>query len=257
VGHRRRLIGRSFATAAALAGLLGTTQTSAPSALAQLVAGTPATTLTFAPIGGPLRPMVVPGKPTIVIAFASWCSACFSEMERNLQDYARYKDRVTFLGIDYVDSASGGDAMIAKFAIPFPVERLDLNDSATGTAGVVGSSADPILLHGVTPETLDAILPSLQSQMPALYPTLADIDAQCAGLSEAACLAYAHSRGVALDASRHLVAPPKPVQASASAYVSLPVTYVIAANGTVLESVEGYDAGTDPIPGALAKLGIQ
>jgi thiol-disulfide isomerase/thioredoxin len=218
------------------------------------VLGKSATALTFAPIGGTLRSMVVPGKPTIVIAFASWCSACFSEMERNLKDYARYKDRVTFLGIDYVDSVSGGDAMIAKFAIPFPVERLGLDESDSGT--VEASNADPIQLHGITPETLDAILPSLQSQMPALFPTLADIDAQCAGLSERACIAYAHSKGVGLDASGHLVAPPKSVRASASAYVSLPITFVIAANGTVLTSVEGYDAGNDPIPSALAKLGI-
>jgi thiol-disulfide isomerase/thioredoxin len=226
---------------AALAGLLGATP-AAPSPLAQIVPGKPATALTFGPIGGTLRPMVVPGKPTIVIAFASWCSACFSEMERNLQDYARYKGRVTFLGIDYVDSASGGDAMIAKFAIPFPVERLDLDEPAA-----------VLQLHGVTPATLDAILPSLQSQMPALYPALADIDARCAGLSEAACIAYARSKGVGLDASGHLVAPP----ANASAYVSLPITYVIAANGTVLVRVEGYDAGNDPIPSALAKLGIR
>jgi thiol-disulfide isomerase/thioredoxin len=242
--------------AAALAGLLGTTPPSAPSPLAKIVVGKPATALTFAPIGGTLRPMVVPGKPTIVIAFASWCSACFSEMKRNLKDYARYKDRVTFLGVDYVDNAGLGDAMIAKFAIPFPVERLGLDESSGAPAGAADSNADPIFLHGVTPETLDVILPSLQSQMPALYPTLVDIDAHCAGISEAACLAYAHSKGVGLDAAGHLVAPPKTVLANASAYLSLPATYVIAANGTVVTRVEGYDAGKDPIPPALAKLGI-
>jgi len=186
--------------------------------------------------------MIVPGKPTIVIAFASWCSACFAEMQRNLEDYRRYEDRVTFLGIDYVDSARAGDAMIAKFSIPFPVERLDLEEPD-----------GPVALHGVTPKTLDAILPSLQSQMPALYPALADIAARCAALSEQACLAYARSKGVDLDASGHAVAPPK----SASAYVSLPVTYAIAANGTVVMRVEGYDPASDPIPAALAKLGIR
>jgi thiol-disulfide isomerase/thioredoxin len=256
VGYRRRLIRRALA-AAALAGFLGAAPLSTPSPLAQIVIGKPATALTFAPIGGALRPMVVPGKPTVVIAFASWCSACYSEMERNLQDYARYKGRVTFLGVDYVDSASLGDAMIAKFSIPFPVERLGLDESSGALAAAANSNADPIVLHGVTPETLDAILPSLQSQMPALYPALADIDAQCAGLSEAACLAYAHSKGVSLDAAGHLVAPPKSARANASAYVSLPVTYVIAGSGTVLTRVEGYDASTDPIPIALAKLGIQ
>ncbi len=257
MGHRRRLNRSTFAAAAALAGLLGMTPASAPSPLAQIVIGKSAAALTFAPIGSEPRAMVVPGKPTIVIAFASWCSACFSEMERNLKDYARYKDRVTFLGIDYVDSASLGDAMIAKFAIPFPVERLGLDETSGPPPGAADSTADPIVLHGVTPETLDAILPSLQSQMPAVYPTLADIDARCAGLSEAACLAYAHSKGVGLDASGHLVAPPKSVRANASAYLSLPVTYVIAANGTVLTRVEGYDSRNDPIPSALAKLGIE
>lgn len=257
MGYRRRLIRRALAAAAALAGLLGAAPSTEPSSLAQIVIGKPATALTFAPIGGALRPMVVPGKPTVVIAFASWCSACYSEMERNLKDYARYKGRVTFLGVDYVDSASLGDAMIAKFAIPFPVERLGLDESSGAPPGAANPNADPIVLHGVTPETLDAILPSLQSQMPALYPTLADIDAQCAGLSEAACLAYAHSKGVGLDASGHVVAPPKSARANASAYVSLPVTYVIAADGTVLTRVEGYDSANDPIPVALARLGIE
>jgi thiol-disulfide isomerase/thioredoxin len=256
MGHRRRLIDRRFAAAAALAVLLGTTPASTPSSLAQIAPGKPAGALTFAPIGGTLRPMVVHGKPTIVIAFASWCSACFSEMERNLRDYARYKDRVTFLGIDYVDSASGGDAMIAKFSIPFPVERLDLDVPGGAAAGAAGSSTDPVQLHGITPKTLDAILPSLQSQMPALYPSLADIDAQCASRSEAACIAYAHSKGVGLDTDGHLVAPPASARGSASAYLSLPITYAIAANGTVVLQVEGYDRGHDPIPGALAKLGI-
>lgn len=254
MGYRRRLIRRALAAAAALAGLLGAAPSTAPSSLAQIGIGKPATALTFAPIGGALRPMVVPGKPTVVIAFASWCSACYSEMERNLKDYARYKGRVTFLGVDYVDSATLGDAMIAKFAIPFPVERLGLDESSGAPLGAANPNADPIVLHGVTPETLDAILPSLQSQMPA---TLADIDAQCAELSEAACLAYAHSKGVGLDASGHVVAPPKNARANASAYVSLPVTYVIAADGTVLTRVEGYDSANDPIPVALATLGIE
>lgn len=229
----------------------------AASPLEQIVPGKPATALKFAPIGGTLRPMVVPGKPTVVIAFASWCPACFSEMQRNLQDYARYKDRVTFLGIDYVDGASAGDAMIAKFAIPFPVERLGLGAPAAASTETAAASAEPIQLHGVTPKTLDAILPSLQSQMPALYPALADIDAQCARLSEADCLAYARTKGVALDSSGREVTPPQNVRANASAFVSLPVTYVIGTNGTVLMRVEGYDAQDDPIPGALAKLGIR
>jgi hypothetical protein len=51
--------------------------------------------------------------------------------------------------------------------------------------------------------------------------------------------------------------PPKNARANASAYVSLPVTYVIAADGTVLTRVEGYDSANDPIPVALAKLGIE
>jgi thiol-disulfide isomerase/thioredoxin len=257
VGYRRRLTGRCLVAASALAGLLGATAVSAPSPLEQIAVGKPAIALTFAPIGGTPRPMVVPGKPTIVIAFASWCSACVSEMQRNLEDFARYKDRVTFLGVDYVDGASGGDAMIAKFAIPFPVERLGLGEPAGASGAAAGSSIDPIQLHGVTPATLDAILPSLQSQMPALYPTLADIDTRCARLSESDCLAYAHSKGVTLDASGHVVVPPKPAQANASGYLSLPVTYVIAANGTVVARVEGYDAADDPIPSALAKLGVR
>jgi thiol-disulfide isomerase/thioredoxin len=254
VGHRRRLIDGPLAVAAALACLLGATPVSTPSGLRQITVGKPATQLTFAPIGGTLGPMVVPGKPTIVIVFASWCSACVDEMPRNVKDYARFKDRVNFLGIDYVDSANGGDAMIAKFAIPFPVERLGLEVSAVKPAPAKGSGVDPIQLHGVTPTTIALILPSIQSQMPALYPTLTDIAARCAKLSESECLAYAHSKGVSLDPDGHLVAPPK---TPAGATVSLPVTFVIAGNGTVVRRIEGYDSGIDSIAAALADIGIR
>jgi thiol-disulfide isomerase/thioredoxin len=186
--------------------------------------------------------MIVPGRPAIVIAFASWCAACVAEMPRNVQDYAHYGDRVTFMGIDYVDTATGADAMIAKFAIPFPVERLG-----------VGGAGAAFALHGVTPETLADVLPSMQSQLPGVYPALVDIAAHCTALSEIECIAYAHSKGVDLDTSGHIVAPP----ANAAASVSLPATFVIDARGVVVQRIEGYDDGADAIAAALAKLGIR
>jgi thiol-disulfide isomerase/thioredoxin len=254
VGHRRRLIVRAVAVAALTCGLLAATPASVPSDLSQIELGHSAKPLTFAPIGGAAAPMIVPGKPTVVIAFASWCPACVAEMPRNVQDYERFKDRVTFLGIDYVDSRPGGDGMIAKFGIPFPVERLGLaaQDAApAGAAAIV--SREPIQLHGVTPKTLASILPAIQSQMPGVYPILVDIAARCASLSETNCLDYAHSSGVDLDASGHVVAPPS----SGAATVSLPATFVIDAGGVVVQHFEGYDPASDAIASALGKLGIR
>jgi thiol-disulfide isomerase/thioredoxin len=251
------LIARTLAAAAALAGLLAAA--AGPSALSELVVGKPATALTFAPIGGAPRPMVEPGKPTVVIAFASWCAGCLDEMPRNLQDYARYKDRVNFLGVDYYDSTAGGNGVIAKFAIPFPVERLDLDEGAPTPGPSLGPGGDTIALHGVTPKTLPLILPSIKSQLGDVYPVLADVAQHCAALSESECIAYAHTKGVGLDTTGHVVTQPSPAPAGASsgAAVNLPATFVIDANGVVVRHIEGYAPADDPIPAELAKLGIR
>jgi thiol-disulfide isomerase/thioredoxin len=251
------LIARTLVAVATLAVALAATPASAPSPFSELVVGKSAAAMTFAPIGGALRAMIEPGKPTVVIAFASWCSACMAEMPRNVRDYARFKDRVNFVGIDYVDSASGGDAVIAKFAVPFPVERLGtdagaVSGAATGVTGPVASPGDAIIIHGVTPETLAAVLPAIKSQVPAIYPALVAIAAHCAPLSESECLAYAHAKGVVLDSAAHLTSPP----AGSKATVSLPTMFVIDARGIVVQHLEGYDSNDDPIPAALAKLGI-
>jgi thiol-disulfide isomerase/thioredoxin len=246
-----------------LAGLLGaTSQASAPSDIAQLAVGKPVTGLTFQPIGGDVLPMIVPGKPTILIAFASWCVGCVQEMPRNLQDYARFKDRVNFIGVDYADGTAGGNAMIAKFAIPFPIERQSVNGVApTPHPPDAQAAAETIKLPGVTAKMLPTVLPAMKASLPAnLYATLADVAQHCAPLTESACLAYANSKGVELDAtagSPNAVGTPNAAPSEApAAQVNLPLTFVIDANGIVTDRIEGYNDTVDPIVTALAKLGI-
>jgi thiol-disulfide isomerase/thioredoxin len=256
-----------------LAGLLAAAPSAgAPSDIAQLSVGKSAAALTFKPLGADVRPMVEPGKPTIVIAFASWCVGCVAEMPRNLQDYARFKDRVNFIGVDYADSTRGGNAMIAQFAVPFPIERLSLNETApTPHPPDANPGGETIALHGVTAKTLPAVLPAMKDSLPAnIYATLADVAQHCAPLTESACLAYATSKGFELDSAA--VAPNAagtPAAAAASeaqnastasavppAPISLPLTFVIDANGIVIDRIEGYTDTADPIVAALAKLGI-
>jgi len=155
---------RALALATALALLAAAPDSAATGALAQLshLAGKPATGLTFSPIGATPQPLAVLGKPTVVIAFASWCFACMDEMPRNLADYAKYKDRVTFLGIDYLDGDRGSRATIEKYAIPFPIER-DGTANPPPAGAAQAKSIFMMALPGVTPKELPGMANTLKS----------------------------------------------------------------------------------------------
>jgi thiol-disulfide isomerase/thioredoxin len=242
---------RPLAASAALAGLLAATPANpAPDTLAQLstLAGKPATGLTFTPIGGTPVPLVASGKPTVVIAFASWCFACMDEMPRNVTDYAKYRDRVNFVGIDYMDGENSGNATIAKFAVPFPVAR-EGTVLAPPPAGTHAPGQIVMGLPGVTPKLLPKIVASLKSALPPQkYAVLADVVAQCASLSDDACIAYAASKGVTMGGPM-----PTPEPAS-STDVGLPTTFVLDANGVVVEKLQGYNITIDDLAVALDKL---
>jgi aminopeptidase N len=216
-------------------------------ALARLSAltGKPATAVTFVPIGGAPVPLVTPGKPTVVIVFASWCFACMDEMPRNLANYAKYKDRVNFLGIDYQDGEKSGAAVIAKYAIPFPIERDGMiTDRPAG-------APEPFVMEfpGTTPKTLPGTVAMLKSSLPPeKNAVLADIVAHCASLPDADCIAYAKAKGLTIGGP---IASPAPAD---STDVSLPTTFVLDANGVVVKKLQGYAANFDDLAAALDRL---
>jgi thiol-disulfide isomerase/thioredoxin len=185
-----------------------------------------------------------------VIAFASWCVACIDEMPRTMADYAKYKDRVNFLGIDYMDARDAGDATIKKFAIAFPVAREGAPAAEAASSPASAESMRHVFaLPGVTPKQLPGLLPELKGALsPDDYAKIAAVAAQCASLSDAACVAYAATKDVTIGGPAPTPAPASPTD------VSLPTTFVLDANGVVVKKLEGYDTTTDDLAPLLDKL---
>ncbi len=70
------------------------------------------------------------GKPTYVFLFAGWCAPCQEEMPFVRDAFAKYGDRVQFIGVDVLEDTAAARAAIATAALPFPVaifpiEKLD------------------------------------------------------------------------------------------------------------------------------------
>jgi|GEM_PF-1999048 thiol-disulfide isomerase/thioredoxin len=70
------------------------------------------------------------GKPTYVFLFAGWCGPCREALPFVRGAYAKYGDRVQFVGVDVLEDAGAARAAVANAALPFPVaiypvEQLD------------------------------------------------------------------------------------------------------------------------------------
>lgn len=61
------------------------------------------------------------GKPTYVFLFAGWCGPCREELPFVRAAYAKYGDRVRFVGVDVLEDADAARSAIAAAALPFPV----------------------------------------------------------------------------------------------------------------------------------------
>ena len=84
--------------------------------------GRPAPALTLAAADGSPVVLAAPGgKPTYVFLFASWCGPCKLAAPFVRRDFARYGDRVNFVGVDVLEDASAARKAIASAALPFPV----------------------------------------------------------------------------------------------------------------------------------------
>ncbi len=206
------------------------------------------------------------GKPLAIVAFASWCVGCIDELPRVLADYAKLKDRVDFLGVDYLDNPKAGEALVARFHIPFPVViSQPLANAPTPPPNDAAMAPDSMVLHGITAAMLPALAPKLTAHLPpTLAATLRDVAAFCAKHDAATCDEYAASKNVTLDTDREaradrLPTAPSPTPSAApagSGPISLPHLFIVDGSGVVRFDETGYDSANDTLLTDLAKLGI-
>jgi cytochrome c biogenesis protein CcmG, thiol:disulfide interchange protein DsbE len=79
------------------------------------------------------------GQPVVLNFWASWCVPCKSEASVLEKDYRRYKNRVTFLGIDYHDLPSDARTFVSAHGLTFPM----LDDAPGNVTGRYGISQVP------------------------------------------------------------------------------------------------------------------
>jgi len=209
------------------------------------------------------------GRPLVVVAFASWCIGCVQELPQVVADYKRFKGRVDFLGVDYEDNPSAGQALVKKFGIPFPVvSDRPSNDAPAAVQPNAPDSHLTIHLNGITPAMLPAMVAQSGDKLPAFVRlTLSKVATYCKGHTDAQCLAYASAHHVLLSpvgaASPHATASPQATSApnappnnSSAAPLELPHTFVIDGHGIVRADITGYYSSKNPIAEQLRKLGI-
>lgn len=68
------------------------------------------------------------GKPTYVFLFAGWCAPCQEAMPFVRSAYAKYGDRVRFVGVDVLEDADAGRAAVTSASLPFPVAIYPIAD---------------------------------------------------------------------------------------------------------------------------------
>jgi thiol-disulfide isomerase/thioredoxin len=92
--------------------------------------------LTLAANDGTSLALTERGKPTYVFLFAGWCGPCQEAMPFVRSAYAKYGDRVRFVGVDVLEDADAARAAIATAALPFPVAiyPIDQLDAAVAPA---------------------------------------------------------------------------------------------------------------------------
>ncbi len=199
------------------------------------------------------------GHPTVIVAFASWCIACMKEMPEVVADYAKFKDRVSFIGVDYLDNPKAGDDIVRKYGIPFPVVQARADANAPKPVDP-NEKVEKIMLHGVTPKMLPASVEAFARQMPAdLAVTLRTVSAYCEKHDDSACMSFAKDHGVQLDTEPGVTTTERSQSSTKNNVptLSLPHLFVTDGSGIVRESIEGYETDRDSIQAALGKLGIK
>jgi thiol-disulfide isomerase/thioredoxin len=84
--------------------------------------GKAAPALTLAGINGvPIALGGALGQPTYVVLFAGWCGPCQQELPFVRSAYAKFGDRVRFVGVDVLEDGDAAKAAVNAAALPFPV----------------------------------------------------------------------------------------------------------------------------------------
>ena len=247
---------RKLACAALATALLAVTP-SDPATLPAL-AGKSVAGVTFAPLDGTLGPLAKPGRPTVVIAFASWCAPCLAEMPRIIADYQRYKDRVDFVGIDYSESPAVARKLIAKYGIPFLVESYTTPESSGDAPMPAAPYTTPYKHTLMLPDTMTREqLKNMQSILGDEFESraLAVYDAR-AVMTPNDFQAYETIVGVTYLPPKDLAKSVKAAAAANPNTLELPHAFVIDANGNLVTAIRGYNPDVDEIALALLKLGM-
>lgn len=168
------------------------------------------------------------------------------EMPRTLAEYARYHERVDFLGIDYTDPPSMARTLVARFKIPFPVESFVPPDAAP-------HPAERQTVH--LPATITASqVRSLEKQLPPdEYQRIADVYAARSTMTPEHFRAYEKWMAVYFESPKELAGRKAASQRPRT--VGLPHTFVIDARGVLRYVLEGYTPSLDRVARSLQSLG--
>ena len=61
------------------------------------------------------------GRPLLINVFAAWCGTCRVEEPLLVRAYARYRDRVAFLGVDEQEGVARASAFARELAVSYPI----------------------------------------------------------------------------------------------------------------------------------------
>jgi thiol-disulfide isomerase/thioredoxin len=91
--------------------------------------------------GQPVALTDLRGEPTYVFLFAGWCGPCQQELPFVRSAYAKYGDRVHFVGVDVLEDAEAAKAAVNAAALPFPVAvyPIDQLDAAVPPDAQLGA----------------------------------------------------------------------------------------------------------------------
>lgn len=209
-----------------------------------LGAGSSVRDFVFVPSGSS-DPIRVVGRPTVLVVFSSSCTDCMKqEVPKYLADYARYHDRVNFLGIDYYEPQESRDSIVSR-RIPFPIEFFG------GTTDLLNKSEPNVyFINGATAKNFAQVVPLMKDHVSSeTYAVLQDVAKQCAAMTQAECDAAAAKVNVFIDGTVPVPPGHQPV--------SLPLAFVIYPDGTVMAKVSGSSPNYDVIPRELEKMGVK
>jgi|SRR5580700_666989 thiol-disulfide isomerase/thioredoxin len=208
---------------------------------ATIEAGSSVRDFVFVPSGS-TNPIAVAGRPTVLVVFSSSCTDCMKqEIPKYLADYAKYHDRVNFLGIDYYEESR--DSIVRPLHIPFPIEFFG------STTDLVYKGSSSYSINGATAKNFAQVVPLMKEHVPPeTYAALQDVAKRCASMTQVDCDGAAANVNVYIDGTVHVPPGHQPV--------SLPLAFVIYPDGTVMAKISGSSPNYDLIPRELEKMGV-